>query len=122
MSGVNTQKNEAINRSYIKNNPKAVTCSRLFSARAARTILNYNLGFANSTFAILNCFDHSLCNQVSKYIVDEEKLQSNRRRNQSSKKRKKRRHKATVNKFKNYKEAGHKKIFYKSGVELPFKN
>ena len=51
-TGISTQCNEALNRSFTKTSPKNVTCSRAFPARVSRNALNFNLGFPLSTMLI----------------------------------------------------------------------
>ena len=97
-----------------------MTCSRLFRARASRTILNHNLGFAESTFLVLKTINISLHKDVLKSIINEAKGQSLRKKNQASKKRKNRRHMSTVRKFLRYTDNCNDDTTYKTAIDLPF--
>ena len=65
---LNTQKCESLNRSYIKSNPKAVTCSRNFRSRVLCGVIKDTLGFQG---AVARCHlrtAHVICSEVKTQI------------------------------------------------------
>ena len=116
-TGISTQCNEALNRSFTKTSPKNVTCSRAFPARASRNALNFNLGFPLSTMLILNEIGHPMTPLCFDSMVRDEKRKQIIRRHAKSRKRKARRHMATIQKYFRYKK-NKPLTTYRRGVEL----
>ena len=53
----NTQKTEAVNKSYLRTNPRHITWSRNFAGRIHRSVHQLNCGKANSTLELLQAVD-----------------------------------------------------------------
>ena len=67
-TGTNTQKNEALNRSFSKFCPKTVTLSKTFPGRAHAAVLNVNAGFDGATQELLKAAGHQVSDSVKTQI------------------------------------------------------
>ena len=63
-----TQKNEAVNRSLGKYNPKLVTFARTWTGRVHACVLNINEGFKKSSELLLDAVNHKISPDVAEQI------------------------------------------------------
>ena len=66
---MNTQKVEAVNRLYLKTNPKCVTSVRNFRPRILSAVIQSNLGFDNACFRLQKTANHQVCGTIKKKII-----------------------------------------------------
>ena len=100
-----TNKNESINRAYLKRNPKTSTHTRTKRARICRTVLDLNEGHAQAASLVRLKTSHLVCPRVKRQIhgCDNNKEQKKRQR-KTTESKKKRAEKISF-KFKQYDDA-----------------
>ena len=70
---MNTQKVEAVNRLYLKTNPKCVTSVRNFRPRILSAVIQTNLGFAAACMRLQSSSHHQICESVRRRIIDHDR-------------------------------------------------
>lgn len=114
----NTQKVEALNRSYTKTNPKVVTSTRNFKARIHSAVLTNNMGFDEAVALKLKSCRHQISPKVTRKLVTIEKRRQFFKAKQQKSEGKARRITRRALNFSNYDNRPNTNNEYEKGIDI----